>query len=219
MEGLLAIVSHPDDETFGCGGTLALHASREDSVQVICLTNDSVIRSVEFNDACKELGLNKPLLFDGKEITFNKKIIKEISDIIVSEKPRIIITHVPFDYHLDHKLCYEIVKESIEWAAHTTTYDMPWLIENLLLMEVNTLIPTPQVLVDISNVIEKKQNAMKKYGSQLAKFDWDYYEKFNIKKAELRGIQANCKYAEAFIEEKITKNSPFYSSKNSKYLL
>ena len=219
MEGLLAIVSHPDDETFGCGGTLALHASRGDSVQVICLTNDSVVRSMEFNDACRELGLNKPLLFDEKEITFNKKIIKEISDIIVSEKPRIIITHVHFDYHLDHKLCYEIVKESIEWAAHTTTYDKPWLIENLLLMEVNTLIPTPQVLVDISNVIEKKQNAIKKYSSQLAKFNWDYYEKYNIKKAELRGIQANCNYAEAFIEEKITKNSPFYSSKNSKYLL
>lgn len=219
MNGLLAIVSHPDDETFGCGGTLALHALKGDTVQVLCITSDSVKRNDELNDACKELGIKKPLIFEDKEIVLNKKIIKKISDIIVSEKPKIIITHIPFDYHSDHRLCYEIVKESIEWSAHTTTYNEPWLIEKLFLMEINTLIPTPHLLVDISNVIEKKQKAIKKYTSQLAKFDWGYYEKFNLKKAELRGIQANCNYAEAFIEDKHAKNSPFYSSKNVKSLL
>ncbi|HJS29022.1 MAG TPA: PIG-L deacetylase family protein [Anaerolineales bacterium] len=36
---LLATVAHPDDETFGIGGTLALYARRGVAVHVICATN------------------------------------------------------------------------------------------------------------------------------------------------------------------------------------
>lgn len=37
-KSLLAVLAHPDDETFGMGGTLALYARRGVSVQLVCAT-------------------------------------------------------------------------------------------------------------------------------------------------------------------------------------
>ncbi|MCW4035979.1 MAG: hypothetical protein NWE75_02185, partial [Candidatus Bathyarchaeota archaeon] len=88
-----------------------------------------------------------------------------------------------------------------------------------LLMEVNTLIPTPHVIVDVSDAYKKKEEAIGCYASQLAKFDWGYYQGFNRKKVELRGVQGGCLYAEAFLEEPLTQNGPFFRSKSTDSLL
>ncbi len=216
MNGILAVVSHPDDETFGCGGTLALHA--EDS-QVLCLTCNPRNRKGELEKACDVLGLVKPIIFMEDSVSTSREIVRRVADAIVADKPRIVITHLSFDYHMDHIAAYGVVKEAIEWAAHTTTYKEPYLVERLLLMEINTLIPKPQVLVDISETMERKRAAVWAYDSQLEKFPWGYYQTFNDKKAELRGAQANCKHAEAFIEEPLAKNGPFYEAKATRNLL
>jgi N-acetyl-1-D-myo-inositol-2-amino-2-deoxy-alpha-D-glucopyranoside deacetylase len=39
---LLAVLAHPDDETFGMGGTLALYARRGAEVHLICATRGEV---------------------------------------------------------------------------------------------------------------------------------------------------------------------------------
>lgn len=216
MGGILAVVSHPDDETFGCGGTLALHAGGS---RVLCLTCSPRNRKGELEKACKALGLVEPIVFMKDDVVSSKALVKRVADAIVAERPRIVVTHLPFDYHADHKATYEVVKEAIEWAAHTTIYEKPCLVERLLLIEINTLIPSPHVLVDVSEVIAKKRAAVEAYKTQLAKFPWGYYQNFNEKKAELRGAQANCAYAEAFIEESLAKNGPFYEAKTTKNLL
>jgi LmbE family N-acetylglucosaminyl deacetylase len=216
MGGILAVVSHPDDETFGCGGTLALHAERS---RVLCLTCNPRDRMGEIERACEALGLTRPIVFMEDYVVHSRELVKRVADVIVAERPRIVVTHLPFDYHVDHRATYEAVKDAIEWAAHTTTYSEPCLVERLLLMEVNTLIPSPLVLVDISEATESKRNAVDAYETQLAKFPWGYYHRFSEKKAELRGAQANCAFAEAFVEESLAKNGPFYEAKATKNLL
>ena len=216
MDGILAIVSHPDDETFGCGGTLALHTKVS---RVLCLTCNPRNRKGEIEKACNALGLAEPIVFMEDTVSPSKELIKRVADVIVAERPRIVVTHLPFDYHTDHRTAYEVVKEAIEWAAHTTTYVKPHLVERLLLMEINTLIPSPHLLIDISETMEGKRAAVGAYDSQLVKFPWGYYQRFNDKKAELRGVQANCEYAEAFFEESLAKNGPFYEAKSAKNLL
>ena len=215
-EGLLAIICHPDDETFGCGGTLALHAEKGESVDVLCLTLSDEERRGELECACNALGVNEPIIFSDRTLVYSSDLIKRISDIIVERRPRIVFTHLPFDYHREHRLAYELVKEAIEWAAHTTTYSEPWLVERLLLVEISSLIPQPHVLVDITDVMKRKVNAVNCYITQLAKFPWGYYEKFTEKKAGLRGVQGGCEYAEAFQEESLQKHGPFYPVKSSK---
>ncbi|MCW3979554.1 MAG: PIG-L family deacetylase [Candidatus Bathyarchaeota archaeon] len=217
--GLLAIVSHPDDETFGCGGTLALHAMAGHEAGVLCLTCSEEVRRQELINATNALGVEEPMIFDEVELSHEADLIRRISEAIVSKRPEVVITHLPFDYHREHRLAHDLVKEAIEWAAHTTTHEEPWAVCRLLLMEVNTLIPTPHVIVDITDAFEKKMEAVGCYASQLAKFPWGYYEDFNKKKAELRGVQGGCLYAEAFVEEPLAGNSPFFESKSTKSLI
>ncbi|MCW3978750.1 MAG: PIG-L family deacetylase [Candidatus Bathyarchaeota archaeon] len=217
--GLIAIVSHPDDETFGCGGTLALHAMAGHEAGVLCLTCSEEVRRQELINAANSLGVEEPMIFDEVELSHEADLIRRISDVITSKRPEIVLTHLPFDYHREHRLAHDLVKEAIEWAAHTTTYEEPWAVGRLLLMEVNTLIPTPHVIVDITDAFEMKMEAVGCYASQLAKFPWGYYEDFNKKKAELRGVQGGCLYAEAFVEEPLAGNSPFFESKSTKSLI
>jgi LmbE family N-acetylglucosaminyl deacetylase len=218
MGNILAIISHPDDETFGCGGTLALHASKGHDVGVLCLTCSPSERRSELERATSILGVDEPIIFPEERLTDGPETIRRISDVIVERRPEVVLTHVPFDYHREHRLAHELVKEAVEWAAHTTTYEEPWLVERLLLVEINTLIPTPQILVDISDVYDLKAEAIEAYKSQVAKFDWKYYQRFDRSKAELRGVQGNCRYAEAFIEEALPRNSPFYADKTTRSL-
>jgi N-acetylglucosamine malate deacetylase 1 len=216
--GLLAIVSHPDDETFGCGGTLAKHVQAGADTRVLCLTCNPAARKHEFDAATGILGTASSLWMEENLVSV-ADLIRRVADFIDEARPRVVITHVPFDYHREHKVCYEVVKEAIEWAAHTTMYEAAWQVERLLLMEVNTLIPRPSVLVDISESFDGKMKAIVQYTSQLAKFPWEYYQKVNQKKAELRGAQCNVTYAEAFIEETLPHDGPFYSEKYTDLLV
>jgi LmbE family N-acetylglucosaminyl deacetylase len=217
-KNILAIVSHPDDETFGSGGTLAKHAEADVNTHLLCLTCNPTSRKKEFDAAARVLGAESSVWMN-ENVILTSKLIKKIADTIDKVRPKVVITHVPFDYHREHKICYEVVKEAIEWTAHTTMYEDAWQVERLLLMEVNTLIPNPSILVDISNSFKIKKEAIEQYSSQLAKFPWGYYQKVNEKKAELRGAQCNVKYAEAFLEESLRRDGPFYSKKSTNLLV
>ncbi len=218
MNGLLAIVSHPDDETFGCGATLAKHVKAGVDVNVLCLTCNPRDREQEFNATVEALGVSGEIWLEDS-IVKDSSLIRRVADVIDKTRPRTVITHVPFDYHREHRVCYEVVKEAVEWAAHITMYSDAWRVERLLLMEVNTLISSPHVLVDVSDVFEAKMKAVHQYSSQLAKFPWGYYERVCRKKAELRGAQCNVEYAEAYIEEALPRDGPFYSEKHSGLLV
>ncbi len=218
MRRVLAVVSHPDDETFGCGGALALNAKQGGLSQVVCLTSDPSERSDELRAACETLGISEPVIMGLEKISAEDCVIRQVSGHIALFKPDVVITHIPSDYHRDHRATYEIVKEAVEWAAHTTTYEEPCLVGRLLLMEVNTLISSPHVLLDVSDVWALKEAAVESYPTQLAKFKDGYYQRFTRAKAELRGVQGGCDYAEAFIEEPLQRNGPFYETKASKSL-
>jgi LmbE family N-acetylglucosaminyl deacetylase len=74
--GLLAVFAHPDDETFGAGGTMAVSAAAGHPVWLICATNgdeggegddsgdhamDPEIRRNELRCACEALGIGAPI--------------------------------------------------------------------------------------------------------------------------------------------------------------
>lgn len=218
VNGLLTIVCHPDDETFGCGATLVKHVESGVDAHVLCLTCNPVDRKSEFKAATEVLGVSHSLWME-ENLVFSSDLIRRVADVIDEYRPRTVITHVPFDYHREHRVCYEVVKEAVEWAAHTTMYSDAWQVERLLLMEVNSLIPRPSILVDVSEAFDQKMSAVEQYRSQLAKFPWGYYAKVCLKKGELRGAQCNVEYAEAFLEEALPRDGPFYSVKSSNLLV
>lgn len=216
--GILAIFAHPDDETFGCGGTLALHAAAGHRVGALSLTCSDAERGPELRRAAEALGIEEPIIFQAGSVDPTPELIRRVSDVIVDIRPAVVITHLPFDYHREHRAAYGLVKEAVEWAGHTTIYGDAWVVERLLLMEVNTLIPTPHVVVDVSDAWPRKEAAIGAYASQLSKFKWGFYQDFMGKKAELRGVQGGCGYAEAFLVEPLAENSPFFPEKATRSL-
>jgi LmbE family N-acetylglucosaminyl deacetylase len=109
---LLAVFAHPDDESFRCGGTLALLAQRGIHVQIITATRGeagscgepplcrieklAAVREQELRCACTALGIAPPIFldyFDGKLAEVNEKkavaqIIKEIQNL----RPQVLLT-------------------------------------------------------------------------------------------------------------------------------
>src|SRR5688500_12252534 len=80
---ILAVLAHPDDESFGLGGTLALYASQGYDTYLICATRGAAgtldkarlegfkdtaeLRTDELNRAAKILGLKKVFFLDYRD--------------------------------------------------------------------------------------------------------------------------------------------------------
>lgn len=209
IKRLLVVVAHADDETFGCGGTIALETSRGNEATVCCLTGTAA-RHRELGEACEIIGAETVAL-TGKDMSLTvPEVVNALIPIIQEIKPLVIITHNAADYHPDHRVVNQAVFQAAEWAGHSTLYKKKaWRPERLLTMEINTLLSAPSLLVDISEVIELKTQAIMAYQSQLKKTD-EYYLLFNLQKARLRGLQSRCEYAEAFTEKHLTIHGPFY---------
>lgn len=209
LKRLLVITAHPDDETFGCGGTIANEANRNNEVTVCCLTG-TPSRHKELSAACEVLGA-EVIALKGKDLQLEvPKVTTTLIPIIQKIRPEVIVSHNANDYHPDHRVVHQAVKRAAEWAGHSTKYKKKaWRPKRLFSMEINTLLSHPTLLVDISEIIELKTQAITEHQSQLNKTN-EYYLMFNLQKARLRGIQAGCEYAEAFREELMPIHGPFY---------
>lgn len=80
---ILAVLAHPDDETFGMGGTLALYSRRGDHVYLVCATRGEVgtvdpehmrhftsiaeLRESELRCAAEHLGLKQVFFLDYRD--------------------------------------------------------------------------------------------------------------------------------------------------------
>jgi LmbE family N-acetylglucosaminyl deacetylase len=205
----MVIGAHPDDETFGCGGTIALEVANGSEVTVCCLTG-STSRHQELAAACKVLGA-KSMALQGGDLTLRvSEVANTLIPIIQEIQPHVIISHCDTDYHPDHREVHKAFLRAAEWAGHSTQYqEKAWRPQRLYSMEINNLLAEPTILIDISDVIDKKRQAISKYTSQLEKTS-DYYQSFNLQKARLRGLQSGCEYAEAFREVLFPVQGPFY---------
>ncbi|MFX1561724.1 MAG: PIG-L deacetylase family protein [Promethearchaeota archaeon] len=212
---LLVIGAHADDETFGCGGTIAQEAKQGTKVTVCCLTSTPE-REEELREACKLLNA-EVIVDEGADFSLTvPKTAKRLIPLIQDCKPEVIITHSSFDYHPDHRIVHKAVLQAAEWAGHVTLNpDKAWRIRRFLCMEINNLIPMPTLFIDISEVIDLKRQAIISYRTQIKKTE-GYYLSFNLQKAQLRGIQAGFEFAEAYQEIPLPIHGPFYSTSNTK---
>jgi N-acetylglucosamine malate deacetylase 1 len=120
---VLICCAHPDDETLGCGGTIAKHIRNGDKVFCISMT-DGVSSRDSFNKkniekrisskkkAEKILGfkwLKNTKLFPDNQLDTVKflDVVKEIEIAKKKIKPKIIYTHYPEDLNIDHRIVAE----------------------------------------------------------------------------------------------------------------
>lgn len=217
----LIITPHFDDETIGCGGTIhQLMRSPSNKVKVVVVatnrdvynysagrvvTNDE--RYLESTRALKVLGLTSKDLVqlsgfeDGKLDRCDKKaLVTQLDKIIREFRP----TAVLFPYsshHQDHQAVYSASIAALRPTVDTNfirfkaAYEYPYVTSYS-----SNINQSSKVYFQLTDEdIEKKEEALRSYDSQLNRDDRDILSVPSILTlARVRGTEIGQRYAEAF---------------------
>lgn len=209
MKKIMAIGAHPDDIEFGCGGTLIKHKSNGDFIVYVCMTNtesvdgvtNTIIRTAEENKSevlksASKLKCDKVefLPFKDLNVPFNFESVSKLESLIKKYNIDIIYTHWAGDANQDHISTFKTTMAASRYIPNVYCYEqipVPRMSENQ--MDIN-------YYIDISNTFSDKILASLCHKSQIKKYK---QHGFNVEEnletlAKFRGIQAKCKYAEAF---------------------
>lgn len=172
----LVVAPHPDDESIGCGGALALHRRAGDRVCVVTLTDgahkDDGTRCADYAArrrrealaAAELLGVARSVFLDhpDRRLRLDDALVEQLSALLREEQPDIVYAPSPVDLHPDHKTAAHAVWAAARAVVHPC---------ELYFYELSCPF-RPNVLVDISPVIEEKSRAIRCYASQLAVRDY-----------------------------------------------
>ena len=136
---VLAVFAHPDDETFGPGGTLAALAAAGDRVELLCATRGEAgtigesasfgprrladIRTGELAEAVRVLGIQPPVVMDlpdgGLADLAPRALLEPIVQLIRGRRPELLVTFHPdgLSGHDDHKTVTTRLLEAFDLAA------------------------------------------------------------------------------------------------------
>lgn len=182
---ILVIGAHPDDETFGMGGTIVKHTSNGDTVQVMIITDGSSSQYKNYKEMIKKkkqeskkamdiLGVEKiqfGTLPDMKLDTIpHININKLIEEKINSYQPEIVYTHHWSDINKDHCLIFESTMVALRPGCSQNVkkilcYETPSSTE-WKTFDINSQF-NPNVFTDITEFFNKKVNAIKEYKTEL----------------------------------------------------
>ena len=120
----LAILAHPDDAEFLCAGTLLrLHKEHEWAIHVATMTPgdcgsaeyepDDIarIRRGEGKAAAESIGGTYHCLEERDlRVIYNEPVLEKAVRLLNAVRPKVVFTHSPDDYHLDHEQTSKIIR-------------------------------------------------------------------------------------------------------------
>lgn len=137
---LLAVFAHPDDESYGPGGTLAKYAAEGVSVYLVCATRGEEgtlgdppicsreelgkVREQELACARQVLGIKEVRLLDYRDSTLEQQRAVEIEEKIVRAmrefKPQVVLTFPPDGVtgHPDHITMHRCTASAFQHAGN-----------------------------------------------------------------------------------------------------
>lgn len=203
----LIIGAHPDDPESMCGGTMLMLQQQGCEVVSVYLTageagipgktheEAAAIRREECKKACEVLGMRYIFMtqIDGST-EINKARYAEMKALIEAEQPDIVITHWPIDSHRDHRICSILVYDA--WRQTGRHFDLYY---GEVMTGLQTQNFTPDTYVNITPVRAKKIEAYLCHNSQGLE---DNVAHYHDTMEEMRGLEFQCKYAEAFVKQR-----------------
>ncbi|MBP3360154.1 MAG: PIG-L family deacetylase [Clostridia bacterium] len=218
---ILVIAPHADDEVIGAGGLISRYVDEGHEVYVCIVTRGTEpLFDKAFMDKLRRetleshslLGVKKTFFLEFPSVMLeNEKryiVNGKIFDVIKEVDPvEVYIPHIG-DMQKDHQIVAEAsmvaLRPKYESSlkriyAYETLSETGWNIPNVQ----NEFIP--DVYVDISNYIDAKISAMKKYESQLSDFPAARSIQAMEALAKYRGANVNMNAAEAFMLIRETK--------------
>lgn len=185
-EKVLVLAPHMDDETIGCGGTLALHAQRGAEITVMFLTDGRngssdanvlygeererkqqeliELRTTEARAALQRLGANRMICLDAEDGALSQCTwaAEKLRDVLLKLRPDIVYLPFYLEEHPDHRAASRVLLDA---AAGTP------LQFQCMGYEVWTPL-FPNCLVRIDTTVELKKQALQEYRSQLEQCDY-----------------------------------------------
>lgn len=220
MKSVLVVAAHPDDESLGCGGTIAKLVATGATVRVAFLADGvtsrqgdpaTVSRELESRReaaraACARLGVPAPSFGDLPDNRMDSidllEITRVVEALVAAYQPDTVLTHHAGDLNVDHRRTHE--------AVVTACRPLPKLtVRRLLSFETasstewsppNTF-PAfhPTVFVDITFYWPKKLAALETYQKEMR--PWPHPRSIQAVEhlARWRGATAGVEMAEAFM--------------------
>lgn len=190
---IVVLAPHPDDESIGCGGAIALHRKRGDDVQIIYTTdggkpprgatkNARIIetRIEEARRAAEILGgatIHELHLPDGKG-AITDEAVASLSAMLNASRPDRIYVPWRLDGHPDHEAANALLVRSIKKA------DLP---RGCAVWQYEVWTPlVPNRYVPIADVLKRKEQAIAAHVSQTDRMN---YVASSIGLAHFRGLQ------------------------------
>lgn len=218
-EKIAVVAVHPDDETIGAGGSILRFKSEGADVFWVVLTNvhvqhgfkaeDVATRSKEIIEVSEHYKFNDTFLLDFPTTQLDRlpkgEIISAISKVFKTVNPTTVILPFLGDVHSDHRVGFE--------CAYTCTKNFRYpSIKKIWMMETSSetdfSLPgqhnafSPNVFVDISGFIQKKEEIFRLFKSEIGQHPFPRSIENLYALATVRGATAGVHYAEGFMNIK-----------------
>lgn len=170
---VLVFSPHPDDETLGCGGTLA-RLAQMCPVKVALVTDGSgagglpagagAVRQLEFSKALAVLGINDSIQLNQPDGFFDgsAELAEVIKKLLEDFRPDWVFLPSPLDYHRDHVRIAAFLEPLCRGADS---------VKQLLFYEIWAPVPATHV-VDITDQASLKRAALAEHVTAMACGDY-----------------------------------------------
>lgn len=209
---LVVVAPHPDDETLGCGGTIARFADQGTEVSVLVVSGHlpPLYKREVFDASRKEaeaafqiMGVNHSEFLAIPATLVRDVPVAElngqIGGFIRSAMPDTVLIPFP-DRHVDHRVIFDacvVACRPLHSAAPTVVLAYETLSETHWNVAGVEPAFVPELFIDVTSYMPKKKAALGCYASQI-----DHAPSRSIDActalARFRGSQNGCVYAEAF---------------------
>jgi LmbE family N-acetylglucosaminyl deacetylase len=227
MPIILSLLAHPDDAEILCGGTLILLADLGWEIHVCSMSpgdcGSTTLPAVEIAEIRRQEGRDGARVLGGTyhcleerdlQMHYDRSSTSKACGLLREVRPDVVIAHSPADYMLDHEETSRVARAACfnapipnapapEGSAAPIDH-IPALYYGDAVEDVDPLgrAVTPSFLVDVSDVAERKLEALAKHASQRewlrAQHDIDEYIEGTREWGRNRGRPIGVEHAEGF---------------------
>lgn len=215
MRSILVVAAHTDDEVLGCGGTIARHVTKGDTVHAVFMADGVTSRPDATHAEIKQrnsaaasahkiLGIEQAYMLGFPDNRMDSvpllDIVQKLEKILQKVQPEVVYTHHIGDLNIDHQITHQAVMTACRPIPGTTVKEI-YAFEVLSSTEWNTpglLLFIPNVFMDISRYLEIKISALKAYEVEMCEEPHSRSIENAKRLAELRGNAVGLEAAEGF---------------------